>query len=135
MSRSSSKNTKTLTARLHFLTSHLPQGTLNLAGNIFNDQFNIALDPESAEYVLRRAHVFRDFIAVPSHTSQAITFSVGRLEEHGFSGLARWILSFTLRNDPAKVLEGVVTLKSQHGHERVKLPDLAMILLGLGSGT
>ncbi|KAL3587942.1 hypothetical protein FPOAC2_13841 [Fusarium poae] len=110
-------------------------GTLNLAGNIFNDQFNIALDPESAEYVLRRAHVFRDFIAVPSHTSQAITFSVGRLEEHGFSGLARWILSFTLRNDPAKVSEGVVTLKSQHGHERVKLPDLAMILLGLGSGT
>ncbi|KAM0293729.1 hypothetical protein ACHAPM_011515 [Fusarium culmorum] len=104
-------------------------GTLDLAGNIFNDQFNIALDPESAERVLRGYKAFKSFTAVPSHTSQAIAFSVGNLEDYGFYGLARWILSFNLRHDPAKVSDGTVTLKGQHCGEKVKLPDLAMLLL------
>ncbi|PCD24119.1 hypothetical protein FGRA07_11395 [Fusarium graminearum] len=104
-------------------------GTLDLAVNIFNDQFNIALDPESAECVLHGYKAFKSFTAVPSQTSQAIAFSVDNLEDYGFCGLARWTLSLNLRNDPAKVSDGTVTLKDQHCGEKVKLPDLAMLLL------
>ncbi|SPJ86830.1 uncharacterized protein FTOL_11855 [Fusarium torulosum] len=112
-------------------------GTLNLADNIFTNQFNIALDRESAAYVLDKVldkpHCFRDFVAVPTHTSQSISFSFDKLEENGFSSLARWILCFNLREDPLKVAEGNATLAGQHRDVTIKLPDLAMILLVFGS--
>ncbi|KAF4435539.1 hypothetical protein F53441_13485 [Fusarium austroafricanum] len=104
-------------------------GTLDLAKNIFANQFNIALDRESAAYVLDSSHLFRNFVAVPTHTSQSISFSFDKLEENGFSSLARWILCFNLRQDPLKVAEGSVTLAGRDRDETITLPDLAMILL------
>ncbi|KAF4950788.1 hypothetical protein FSARC_13085 [Fusarium sarcochroum] len=114
-------------------------GTLNLADNIFTNQFNIALDRESAAYVLDKVldkpRCFRDFVAVPTHTSQSISFSLDKLEENGFSSLARWISCFNLRQDPLKVAEGNVTLAGQHRDATIKLPDLAMILLAFDRET
>ncbi|KAK2666497.1 hypothetical protein RAB80_018154 [Fusarium oxysporum f. sp. vasinfectum] len=104
-------------------------GTLDLAKNIFTNQFNIALDRESAAYVLDSSHLFRNFVAVPTHTSQSISFSFDKLEENGFFSLARWILCFNRGEDPLKVAEGNVTLAGQHRGATIKLPDLAMILL------
>ncbi|KAJ9419045.1 hypothetical protein FOXG_22400 [Fusarium oxysporum f. sp. lycopersici 4287] len=104
-------------------------GTLDLAKNIFTNQFNIALDRESAAYVLDSSHLFRNFVAVPTHTSQSISFSFYKLEENGFFSLARWILCFNRGEDPFKVAEGNVTLAGQHRDATIKLPDLAMILL------
>ncbi|KAF4331620.1 hypothetical protein FBEOM_14624, partial [Fusarium beomiforme] len=104
-------------------------GTLDLAKNIFTNQFNIALDRESAAYVLHNSHLFRNFVAVPTHTSQSISFSFDKLEENGFSSLARWILCFNRNEDPLKVAEGDVTLAGQYRNATIKLPDLAMILL------
>ncbi|EMT69218.1 hypothetical protein FOC4_g10000479 [Fusarium odoratissimum] len=104
-------------------------GTLDLAKIIFTNQFNIALDRESAAYVLDSSHLFRNFVAVPTHTSQSISFSFDKLEENGFFSLARWILCFNRGEDPFKVAEGHVTLAGQHRDATIKLPDLAMILL------
>ncbi|KAG7402955.1 hypothetical protein Forpe1208_v016846 [Fusarium oxysporum f. sp. rapae] len=104
-------------------------GTLDLAKNIFTNQFNIALDRESAAYVLDSSHLFRNFVAVPTHTSQSISFSFDKLEQNGFFSLAKWILCFNRGEDPLKVAEGHVTLAGQHRGETIKLPDLAMILL------
>lgn len=133
MSRSSGKNAISLTLRLYFLTFHLPQGTLDLDGNIFNDQFNIALDPKSAEYVLRRTDTFYGFIAVPSQTSKAVTFSAHALKKNGLSGLARWILCFNRRHDPAEVSNRRVTFEDKEcENTMVELPDLAMFLFGYG---
>ncbi|PNP75131.1 hypothetical protein FNYG_11529 [Fusarium nygamai] len=103
-------------------------GTLDLAKNIFANQFNIALDQESAVYVLHNSHLFRNFVTVPTHTSQSISFTFDKLEENGLFSLARWILCFNLRQDPLKVAEGSATLAGRDHDEMIALPDLAMIL-------
>ncbi|RYC81049.1 hypothetical protein BFJ63_vAg16060 [Fusarium oxysporum f. sp. narcissi] len=108
-------------------------GTLDLVKNIFPNQFDIALDKGSSEYVLRHPQLFRSFVAVPTKTSQAVSFSFGRLEESGFSSLARWILCFNHRQDPLKVAEGNVTLAGQHHGVTIGLPGLAIVLLTLDS--
>lgn len=125
-------NTINLTLRLYFLTFRLLQGTLDIASNILNNQFNIALDPKSAKYVLDRTSAFRTFTAVPTHTSKVINFSVDTLNEHRFPGLARWILCFSLRKDPAKLPRGDVTLQEAGRNKTIELPDLAMFLLASG---
>ncbi|KAF4502798.1 hypothetical protein FAGAP_954 [Fusarium agapanthi] len=108
-------------------------GTLDLTRNIFANQFNIALDRESAIEVLRNWHVFRSFVAVPTHTSQSILFSFDKLEENGFSTLARWILGYTYGQDPIEVAEGKVTLADSYQGKSIKMPDLAMVLLAFDS--
>ncbi|KAK2922429.1 hypothetical protein FoTM2_017785 [Fusarium oxysporum f. sp. vasinfectum] len=108
-------------------------GSLDLRENIFKNQFNIALDTESAYYVLHNPQLFRSFAAVPTHTSKPISFSLDRLEESGFSSLAKWILCFNHRQDPLNVAERNVTLTGQYRDVTIKLPDLAMILLRFNS--
>ncbi|KAL7755407.1 hypothetical protein ACKLNR_014505 [Fusarium oxysporum f. sp. zingiberi] len=108
-------------------------GTLDLRENIFKNQFNIALDTKSADYVLQNPQLFRSFAAVPTHTSKSISFSLDRLEESGFSSLAKWILCFNHRQDPLNVAERNVTLTGQYRDVTIKLPDLAMILLRFNS--
>ncbi|RYC81888.1 hypothetical protein BFJ63_vAg15235 [Fusarium oxysporum f. sp. narcissi] len=108
-------------------------GTLDLRENIFKNQFNIALDTKSADYVLQNPQLFRSFAAVPTHTSKSISFSLDRLEESGFSSLAKWILCFNHRQDPLNVAERNVTLTDQYRDVTIKLPDLAMILLRFNS--
>jgi hypothetical protein len=83
--------------------------------------------------VLHKQQLFRSFVAVPTHTSKSIPFSFDKLEESGFSSLARWILCFNRREDPLKVAEGNVTLAGQHRDATIEMPDLAMILLRFDS--
>ncbi|KAF5966605.1 hypothetical protein FBULB1_11573 [Fusarium bulbicola] len=109
-------------------------GTLNLQDNIFKNQFNIALDTESASYVLHNTHLFRSFAAVPTYTSKAISFALNGLEEGGFSSLAKWILCFNHRQDPLDVALGDVTLTGQYPGVTIKLPDVVMSLLISESG-
>ncbi|KAF5699455.1 hypothetical protein FGLOB1_11374 [Fusarium globosum] len=104
-------------------------GTLDLGDNIFKNQFNIALDRESACYVLDNPQLFRSFAAVPTHTSKQISFSLGGLERRRFSSLAKWILCFNHHQDPLDVAKRKVTLAGQYSEVTIKLPDLAMILL------
>ncbi|KAF5988530.1 hypothetical protein FBULB1_1406 [Fusarium bulbicola] len=108
-------------------------GTLDLRKNIFKNQFNIALDTESACHVLYNPQLFRSFAAVPTHTSKIIEFSLGGLEKNGFSSLAKWILCFNHHQDPLHVAKRKVTLAGQYRGATIILPDLAMILLRFNS--
>ncbi|RSL42581.1 hypothetical protein CEP54_015429 [Fusarium duplospermum] len=101
-------------------------------------------DMDAAEYVFKRHVEFADFIVVPTHSAQAITYSVSDLVALGGDDLEQRILGFNFHKDPIEITRQFMALKTKtngkrikkpdHHDKRIKMPDLSALLCMIAPG-
>jgi hypothetical protein len=64
-----------------------------MSGNLFTNQFNVALNVPAAEYIFQHFTQFARFTVVPSHSAQAFKYNLTSLTRKGGHHLERRILS------------------------------------------
>ncbi|RSL82765.1 hypothetical protein CDV31_016905 [Fusarium ambrosium] len=99
---------------------------------------------DAADYVFKRHAEFADFLVVPTHSAQAIKYSVSDLVALGGDDLEQRILGFNLHKDPMEITRqfmalktkanGKLTKKPDHHDKRIKMPDLSALLYMIAPG-
>lgn len=111
------------------LTVH--QGSCDLASNLFPNQFNIALNPSAAKFVLDHFTEFSKFAVVPSHSVQNTKYSLAGLKREGGECLGKRILGFNCHQDALKIATKQVTLEKDYPDRHATMPDLSAFLCAL----
>ncbi|KAF5010349.1 hypothetical protein FDECE_3465 [Fusarium decemcellulare] len=115
------------------LACHVQAGTLDLSSNMFPEQFNIALNRDAARYVFQHHADFGDFWVVPSHSAQAVKYSLPALLKLGGEDLDRRILGFNFGEDAVKIMRQPGTFGTEHHAKAVCMPDLTALLCMIAS--
>ncbi|KID97008.1 hypothetical protein MAJ_07013, partial [Metarhizium majus ARSEF 297] len=113
---------------------HLQAGSCDASVNLFPNQFNIALNPKAARFVLHHFTEFANFAVIPSHSAQNTKYSLAGLEHEGGRGLERRVLGFNCREDPLKIAEEQVTIGKDYPDRACPMPDLTAFLCTLIPG-
>ncbi|KAJ4309293.1 hypothetical protein N0V84_011584 [Fusarium piperis] len=113
---------------------HLQIGTCDLALNLFPNQFNIALNPTAAEFVLENFTAFSDFVVVPSHSAQNVQYSLVGLKKEGGPTMERRCLGFNCGEEPLKMARDEVSLDKNYPDRKAPMSDLTAFLYALKPG-
>ncbi|RBA11753.1 hypothetical protein FPRO05_14268 [Fusarium proliferatum] len=114
----------------HKIRCHLQVGTYNLSSNLFPYQFNIALNPDAAEYVFGHYEDFEEFTVVASRTAQSVKYRLLGLDPN-FSLLGKRIMGYNMGKTPLEIAKGEATLDSESFQHKLGMPDLTMIIIHL----
>lgn len=85
------------------------KGAFDLANTIFNNQFNIALNPIAAKFVFSKFKEFENFVIIPTDTTKRVKYSLVGLGSVGPSLRLR-CLGFNCRVDPMTLATGEASL-------------------------
>ncbi|KAF5982091.1 hypothetical protein FCOIX_3903 [Fusarium coicis] len=114
----------------HKIRCHLQVGTYNLSSNLFPYQFNIALNPDAAEYVFGHYEDFKEFTVIASQTAQSVKYRLLSLESN-FSLFGKRIMGYNMGKTPLEIAKGEATLDSKSSQHKLGMPDLTMIIIHL----
>ncbi|KAH7201241.1 hypothetical protein DER44DRAFT_669232 [Fusarium oxysporum] len=114
----------------HKIRCHLQVGTYDLSSNLFPYQFNIALNPDAAEFVFGHYEEFREFTVIASQTAQSVKYRLMSLESD-FSLFGKRIMGYNMGKTPLEIAKGEATLDSKPSQHKLGMPDLTMIIIHL----
>ncbi|ENH71183.1 Fatty acyl-CoA reductase 6, chloroplastic [Fusarium oxysporum f. sp. cubense race 1] len=106
------------------------QGMYDLSSNLFLYQFNIALNPNAAEFVFGHYEEFREFTVIVSQTAQSVKYRLMSLESD-FSLFGKRIMGYNMGKTPLEIAKGDATLDSKPSQHKLGMPDLTIIIIYL----
>lgn len=113
---------------------HLQVGSCDMSGNLFSNQFNIALNPGAAQFVLDNFTRFIRFTVVPSHSAQAVKYMLTGLARVGGAHLERRILGFNCHEEPRRIASNETSLQADYETKASPMPDLTSFMCELQPG-
>jgi hypothetical protein len=105
-----------------------------MSGNLFANQFNVALNIPAAEYVFQHFTQFSRFSVVPSHSAQAVKYKLTGLAREGGHHLESWILGFNCHEEPLRIASREATLHGDYDSKSSPMPDLTSFMCELQPG-
>jgi hypothetical protein len=105
-----------------------------MSGNLFTNQFNVALNIPAAEYVFQHFTQFARFTVVPSHSAQAVKYKLTGLAREGGHHLESRILGFNCHEEPLRIASREATLHDDYGAKSSPMPDLTSFMCELQPG-
>ncbi|KAH8885283.1 hypothetical protein GQ53DRAFT_696167 [Thozetella sp. PMI_491] len=87
-------------AKMH---CYLQAGAFDQSMLIFQNQFNIGLDPDAASFVISRFDQFASFTLVPSDTARRVKYSLAGLSSTGGPLLRKRFLGYNCRIEPERI--------------------------------
>lgn len=105
-----------------------------MSGNLFTNQFNVALNIPAAEYVFQHFTQFARFTVVPSHSAQAVKYQLTGLAKEGGPSLEKRILGFNCHEEPLRIASRSVTLQDDYTDKASPMPDLTSFMCELQPG-